>query len=263
MRRKLVVLAALIDLLALGGGYGRGTSATDMRTRARTPVIVELYTSEGCSDCPPADAVLSELAQKQPVPGAEIIPLEWHVDYWNSALWSDRFSSHAFSARQNDYADSFHNATVYTPQMIVDGRTEFVGGDEGRAVQAIAHAARAPKADVEISLSGAGDSRRLQIRVDHLPSVSRGDTAQVILAVTEDGLTSRVRGGENNGHFLRHSAVVRQIGLVGTTQSGMVFNAAPELRLGRDWNPAHLRAVVFVQTVNRRQVLGAAALGLG
>ena len=94
-----------------------------------TPVVVELFTSEGCSSCPPADRLLAQLDQTQPVPGAQIIALEQHVDYWNDLGWMDPFSSVLFSERQQDYINALHASTAYTPEMVVDGAAEFVGGD--------------------------------------------------------------------------------------------------------------------------------------
>src|SRR3954463_5560674 len=126
-----------------------GDAGTDSRAaRVRVPVVVELFTSEGCSSCPPADALLARLDETQPVEGAEVIALAQHVDYWNQLGWSDPFSSHELSERQGEYARAFGRDGVYTPQMVVDGRAEFPGGNSGRAFDAIAEAAREQKAEV-------------------------------------------------------------------------------------------------------------------
>ena len=116
----------------------------------KTPVLVELFTSEGCSSCPPADDVLARLEQDQPFPNVEIIALGQHVDYWNYLGWSDPFSAPAFSQRQGDYARAFARDGVYTPQMVVDGRAEFPGGNGAKARGAIIDAAKSPKAIVKV-----------------------------------------------------------------------------------------------------------------
>src|ERR1044071_3136232 len=115
-----------------------------------TPVLVELFTSEGCSSCPPADEVLSKLDKTQLIQGVEVIALGEHVDYWNKLGWLDPYSSAEFSTRQNNYADAFGRDSVYTPQMIVDGQDEFVGANWNKAREAIMKAARLPKAKIEI-----------------------------------------------------------------------------------------------------------------
>src|ERR1700691_930686 len=106
------------------------------------PVIVELFTSEGCSSCPAADRLLSRLEQTQPVPGVQVVAIEEHVDYWNQLGWTDPFSSPQYRARQNDYAVAFHASNIYTPQMVVNGQSAFFGSDMNRAYQEIGAAAQ-------------------------------------------------------------------------------------------------------------------------
>src|SRR5271163_3702639 len=157
MPRVRFVFAGIAAMLLLGifllprvqatGGTGR--PAID--SAQRTPVLVELFTSEGCSDCPPADALLQRLDRSQPVSGAELIVLSEHVDYWNNIGWKDPYSSHEYSERQGAYAGKFGLGSVYTPQMVVDGRFQFVGSDERRAIEAIKNATKEKKISVNIS----------------------------------------------------------------------------------------------------------------
>ena len=235
----------------------------------RAPVLVELFTSEGCSSCPPADDLLIQLDRTQPIPGAEVIVLSQHVDYWNRLGWADPYSSAEFSARQGDYSTAFGHDGVYTPQMIVDGQAEFVGSNRERASEAIKSAARAPKALVALSQSDATGNANantipLQVRVEKLPPVSADDTAEVLLAVTESDLRSNVSRGENSGRRLTHTAVVRQLSVIGTAAAGNseAFTASPVVTLSGEWKRANLRAVVFVQERQSRKVLGAAAMSL-
>ena len=256
MKPILIILPAAVALGIAALTLRPEARAAPISGTGRAPVIVELFTSEGCSSCPPADALLSHLEKTQPIPGAEVIALGEHVDYWNHGGWADRFSSRQFSARQSDYSTAFRKDSVYTPQMIVDGRTEFVGSDEDAARAAIAQAARLPKA--QVSITQAGDT--LSIRVDHLPVSAKNDPAEVVLAITEDGLSSYVRGGENTGRRLAHSAVVRQLTMLGRV-SGGVFTAAPSVKAfsGRR---GMLNAVAFVQERGSRRIVGAGEVPL-
>jgi hypothetical protein len=233
-----------------------------------TPVVVELFTSEGCSSCPPADEVLSKLDKTQPIQGVEVIALGEHVNYWNKLGWIDPYSSAEFSSRQSRYADAFGHESVYTPQMIVDGRDEFAGGNANKALDAIIRAARSPKAKVEVlAASGSNGTNdkdlKLSVHISDIPQVTAGDGADVLLAITENNLRSEVSRGENTGRYLRHSAVVRSLSVLGNiSASQLSFEAQPGVNLAAGWQRDNLRAVVFVQERGTRRVLGAGALGL-
>ena len=232
----------------------------------RAPVIVELFTSEGCSSCPPADAVLSQLERTQPVEGAEVITMSQHVDYWNYIGWADPFSSPAFSARQESYAGAFGADRIYTPQMIVDGQAEFVGSSAAKAREAIARAARAPKAEVTLARTGAAENDRsinLHVSISNLPPISAGDVAEVLLAITENNVSSNVSRGENSGRKLSHASVVRELRRLGNVEpAAKSFNAETSVTLVDGWKRDDLRAIVFVQERAHRQIVGAASLRL-
>lgn len=262
-----VVLAVLLARKMASPSVTEAEGAQPDTGGARVPVLVELFTSEGCSSCPPADALLTRLDQSQTVPGVEVIALSEHVDYWNRLGWADPFSSAEFSRRQNDYASVFGSDEIYTPQMVVDGRVQFVGSNASRAHDAISNAARAPKADIAISLAKtSGDSSgevALEIRVASLPSVSAGERADVLLAITESGLRSSVARGENAGRKLTHTAVVRKLAVLDAVDpSHGLFNSKATARMEKGWDRSNLKAVVFVQERATRRVLGAAAVSL-
>jgi hypothetical protein len=222
---------------------------------ARKAVVVELFTSEGCSSCPPADALLIKLREQHSDDGVEIIPLGFHVDYWNRLGWRDRFSSAEYSQRQEDYATRMKLDGPYTPQMIVDGDTEFVGNNTGRAHDAIVQAAgRSPGAQLEVTRSS-GD--KLHVKVSSASTAS----ADILLAITEDNLSSSVKSGENSGHVLRHAAVVRIFRKIGQTSAGG-FDSDVALNPGKDWKRKDLRAIVFVQEKPVGKILAATETSL-
>ena len=238
---------------AVGGG----------QQRAR-PVVVELFTSEGCSSCPPADQLLALLQREQPVPGAQIIALGEHVDYWDRLGWKDTYSSPQFSRRQQEFAQVLGSNSVYTPQMVVDGMTGFVGSDKKKALQAIAQAARSAKVRVQVELSKPDESQtgaiRLLVRVGDLHVLETSHkTLQVLLAVTEENLYSNVSKGENAGRRINHAVVVRSLEVIGTIQEwqGEDFTTQPVLSLENSWKKDHLAVVVLVQDKDNRRILGA------
>jgi hypothetical protein len=210
-----------------------------------------LFTSEGCSSCPPADIVLSRLERDG------VIVLGEHVDYWDGQGWQDRFSSPLFTSRQQDYGNAMHTGNVYTPQMVVDGQKEVLGTDV-RAVQlAIVDAARRPRAPVGLRMAG---EQVIEIQVGKLPYGSH--KADVLLAVTETGLESSVSAGENNGRSLRHAAVVRTMSRIAEVdpQKPGEYVAQARLNLKPEWVRANLKLVLLVQDRENRHILGAASL---
>jgi hypothetical protein len=225
------------------------------------PILVELFTSEGCSSCPPADKLLAQIDARQPVNGAEAIILEEHVDYWDDQGWRDPFASKAATQRQEDYAKTLH-AEVYTPQMIVDGRVEILGSDERAAQRAIQIAVGAPKTELDLSWVGAtatmGGPKLLRVRVRKLSgaSASDGQNAEVFLAITENHLHSDVRRGENAGHGLQHEGVVRKLTSLGRASGSgdFSFDAQSAVKLSSDWIPENIRVVVFVQDIRTRRI---------
>jgi hypothetical protein len=222
-------------------------------TAEKTPVLIELFTSEGCSSCPPAERALAFLQSEQPVANAEIIALALHVDYWNRLGWTDEFASPLFSQRQELYARRFRLGSIYTPQMVVDGNAEFNGSNTGRATKAIMEAAREKKAKIELELSG---EDKLNVKISDLPAATA--TATVFLAIAENGLASNVKAGENSGQILQHTAVVRELKSIGAVDAQKnSFAAEAVLNLQPHWKKENLKTVVFVQENQTRKIVGA------
>ena len=168
---------------------------------APVPVVVELFTSEGCSSCPPADRLLQEFDRSQPVPGADLIVMSEHVDYWNQLGWQDPFSSAFYSDRQRAYASRLHG-DVYTPEMVIDGARGFVGSDAREASSAIREAMKHPK--VALDIRTVRENGKLNVSLD-VPEDLKGP---VYIALAYDAAQSKVSAGENSGRALTHVAVV-------------------------------------------------------
>jgi hypothetical protein len=249
--RVVVVLLAVAPLIL-------STPVNRLHASSATPVVVELFTSEGCSDCPPADTLLEKMIATPPVPGVDIIGLGQHVDYWDRLGWKDRFSSAALTNRQQNYQTRFRTESIYTPQMVVDGRAEFVGSDAVAARNAIQKAATAAHGHVSIDVRGA----TVHVTTSDLPPVARGDRADIVLMVTERGLTTDVKRGENHGRVLAHAPVVRFLATIGEIADGASGGTATatDVALQPDWRVDRLSAVAFVQERRGRGILAAASV---
>jgi hypothetical protein len=243
-------------------GFAREANAQNSGEGGRRAVVVELFTSEGCSSCPPADALLRKL-QEQPIAGAEIIALEEHVDYWNHDGWVDPYSSPDWTERQQTYV-TLAKRDAYTPELVVDGRSQFVGNQGRQAQVEIEKAAHREKTEVAITAAtpDAKGSPRFHVSVGKLEGNTRGDVAEVWLAVTEDGLRSSVSRGENAGHVLQHVATLRSLRKIGVADGSGVsaFNGDPIVKFDSHWNAENLHVAVFVQRKKSREIMGAAAV---
>jgi hypothetical protein len=263
-----VVALSAFCLFALGSTLHRPAKPaqpliTEKSMSTGVPVIVELFTSEGCSSCPPADTLLAKLEERQPVANAQIIALEEHVDYWNNLGWMDPFSAKDWTARQEEYAGALGNGNVYTPQMVINGQTELVGSREQQARRAIETAAAGMRADVSLTarLPEQKGPAEFAVSIGRLAGNKGGDAPEVWLAITEAGLHSNVTRGENAGEDLHHASVVRVLRKMGVADPGKEISFSSALRLSLDpaWNLRNLHAVAFVQDQRSRQILGAAA----
>ncbi len=241
------------------------SAARSAPDRAPGFAVVELFTSEGCSSCPPADALLGRLVSEARDKGLPVYCLAFHVDYWDRLGWKDPFSAAAFSQRQEAYAQAAGSSRIYTPQMIVNGRDEFVGSDGPHAEHAIASAlARAATANVELQASesdaatpgAAGVASPRTVKIAY--SVT-GATKDMVLdvAAVEAGLVSHVARGENSGRMLRHENVVRAFVMVPLKNAGA---GTVVLRLPADTAPQHTSIVAYVQDRFTLAIRGAAAV---
>jgi len=254
-----IVLVALLGALgapALSGSAEKVASNLDPAAAGRVPVVVELFTSEGCSSCPPADAVLGRLEREQSVPGVKIIALGEHVDYWNYLGWPDRFSAPIFSKRQTQYHERvFPRGVVYTPQVVVDGVAEALGSDPSAVRAAILEAATHVKLPMRVHAASAAGNVTVTVGVDGVAERK----AAIVLLLVEDGLTTDVQRGENRGRTLAHDRVARWIDTVAHVDAGSATrDVERSLAVGADWDVGRMRVVALLQDAASLAVLGAA-----
>jgi hypothetical protein len=244
-----------------GGGSAQvenKTPAAESSSPEARPILVELFTSEGCSSCPPADALLQKLDESQPIAGARLIALSEHVDYWDHDGWKDPNSSPAMTERQLAYVHALGLPNAYTPQIIVDGTMEMPAND-GQQIDKVFHQASAeakiPVRIGEVSIEG-GSQNILRARIE-VDGNSGPRNAEVYVAVALDRVESQVLRGENGGRHLIHVAVAQQITKVGKLAKGRSFDETVQLKLKPGTDPKNVRVVAFVQEPGPGRVLGA------
>jgi hypothetical protein len=218
--------------------------------------VVELFTSEGCSSCPPADALLRQIHGKQTSAGQLIIGISEHVTYWNSLGWRDAYSAEVFTDRQNTYASRFSTEGPYTPQIVLNGREQFLGSNGAALEQALQRDTQRKHIDLQI-LSTALEGNKLNLRF-----AVKGNTSgslDIIAVLTDDTDRSNVLRGENSGKSLEHVSVARLLAKVATsaedTEESAYLSIPEGLHIKAD-SGHHL--VLFAQERHQGAILGAA-----
>jgi hypothetical protein len=262
LSRPLFSISATLAILMSFISLPLASAADVARSDGGVPVLLELFTSEGCSSCPPADALLGKLDASQGVAGVQPIVLSEHVDYWNHDGWKDAYSSSFFTERQGAYVHRLGLNDAYTPQMVVDGVAQ-VNGSDGRAIATALETARGRmKIPVRIISVVAADAKSLRVHlsVDALPAELKARKADVFLAVALNSAQSHVSAGENKGRDIRHVAVAESIDKVGTVEKGKNFDREVAVKVKAGADPANLRVIAFVQEADAGEVVGAALM---
>jgi hypothetical protein len=256
-RRALTRRLALGAALALATLAARGSPTSSSEPGAGHVVLVELFTSQGCSSCPPADRLLASLGAED---AGRVVPLAFHVDFWNSLGWTDPFSSREWTQRQIAYEKALGLNQPYTPQAVVDGSTEVLGSDAAQLRAAIRSAAERPAAT--IALTAAASPSKVDVAVDvERPDALREEKLDLWVAVFETGLSTPVGRGENGGHTLQNDYVVRALERAGRLPKGgdAASHHTASLRLSKGWNSARLGVAAFLQDPGSLAVHGSAA----
>jgi hypothetical protein len=240
MRSRILPLAAVVAFAVAPTGVAAGDAKT----------VVELFTSQGCSSCPPADAYLGELAGRD-----DLIALSFHVDYWNYIGWNDPFSSRQWSIRQRAYGDTLKRRYVYTPQMVVDGAAESVGSERERVEALIADALGRRKIEVEIS-HPTRDNIRVRVPAD---SGYSGPAATVWLAFYDHTRDTAIAAGENNGVTLTNTNIVRSMARIGDWRGSAMEWTLPVEAVGGQGRDG---CAIIVQTGGNGRIIGAVAMTL-
>ena len=247
--RRALQAATGIALIGLAGRVMfAGTPPVHAQSKMRVPVLTELFTSEGCNSCPPADALLASLSEEQPIEGALVVALSEHVTYWDHQGWKDPFGSQQFTIRQQQYGQRLNLDSIYTPQLIIDGRQEFVGSDRRAIERALTNAAQQTKPGLEIAVNQTRTTLNL---LASGPGRAAQADAELWFVVAEDHLVVDVKRGENANKTLKHSGVVRVLKSAGDAARASSITIPIEPA----WKKDNLHIIAFVQSRKDRRIL--------
>ncbi len=256
-RGPATVLSVLVSATSAWGSSkagGAGAPATG------SPVVLELFTSQGCSSCPPAERVLSRLGHDESL-SLSVVPLAFHVDYWNEGGWVDPFSAREWTTRQERYRAAFGIGGAYTPQLVVNGWTQFNGGDGQRAREAIAvDLATRPPGVVRLTTRREADAVIVGVSAELDKEIPGGRLA-LLVALFENGAVTAVAGGENGGRRLENDFIVRRLETAFSLDPKVGARRERELtfKLDRGWNAQKLGVAAFLQDPSSMRIYGAAA----
>ena len=250
--RVIWLLAAATILLGPTSAAADAPRSASLSDRA---VVVELFTAQGCSFCPAAERLLTQLESEA---AGRVVALEFHIDSWNSLGWTDPFSRAEWTRRQEAYARA-RSAKIYTPQAFVDGSAELEGNNEQALRAAITAAAAAPAPRISLVLEPAGDKIRARVEVTR-PEALQSRTLDLMLAVYENGLVTEVRRGENGGRTLNNNFVVRSLRRGARLTPGEPRQSHSEiLSLAKGWKRSAAGVVAFLQDPKSLEIHGAVA----
>jgi hypothetical protein len=255
MSRKLVLLACLAATLPARSGSPEEPPAA--APADGHPVVIELFTSQGCASCPPVDRLLTALGEQN---AGRVVPLAFHVDLWDYIGWTDPFSKRAWTERQAAYGRQLRLPQVYTPQLIVDGGATIVGSDPNRLLAAIESAARRPAAKISLELEPSASRVLVRARVD-VPEALRGRKLDLMIALYETGLVTPVGRGENGGRTLRNDYVVRRLERAGriSARDPAETSHSDEIALDGKWDRSRMGVAGFLQDPRSLEIHGASA----
>lgn len=260
MNGKFLLAKSAVTLVLCTGIFAQTAGNQANPSSAKPGILVELFTSEGCSSCPPADALLRQLDAQSNKAATEIVVLSEHVDYWDGQGWHDRFSSHDYTERQEEYARRLHVDEPFTPQMVVDGTSQFTGNDVGHLQSALRDAASRAKTTVRVDAREVNPTEILvSLEAGQLPTGSKH--ADLFVALADNHDQTQVGGGENSGKSLQHVAVLRSLQKIGKVGPEGLQKEV-KLRLPKG-DPGNLRLIAFVQESDNGPVLGATVKLLG
>ena len=251
--------ARIVLLFCCTALTGSASPSDESASEVRRTIVVELFTSQGCSSCPPADRLLSRLGAE-----FEVIPLSFHVDYWNRLGWSDPFSSPDWSRRQSQYARVFGTGRVYTPMMVVDGKLDLVGSNETRVRDAIAERRQfAYQADVTVDAALRDEAIVAHVEIRQRKKLPRD--LGVVFLTYEKGLVTHVESGENARRTLRNDFVVRTSAskpLTDPVHQSAALAFTEILPIDPAWNRSQLGVAVLLQSPSSQRIYGADAADL-
>jgi hypothetical protein len=251
----LLVLRAPRTLGARGFQAESKSASVSATAPTPHPVLVELFTSEGCSSCPPADALIERMDKSQPITGAQLIVLSEHVDYWDHDGWKDPNSSALLTERQRSYEAPLGQTTAYTPQIVVNGSREIHPNDPQQTFNLLQQAAADLKVPLRITALKI-DSANLHAHIE-ADTNDTNRSADIFFAVALDHVESQVLHGENGGHRLTHVAVVQELRKIGKLSKGKAFAQDVDLKLKPDTDPRNIRVIAFAQEPGPGKLLGA------
>jgi hypothetical protein len=248
----LIAGAVIFSAFMLSSFINKAHNISNLKAAGKGFAVIELFTSEGCSSCPPADAVVAKIEKEST--DKPIYILAFHVDYWNRLGWKDVFSNAAYSQRQNQYAHWLNLSSVYTPQIVVNGRMEFVGSEEGTLRNAIT-ANLAKDAVAEISSI---NIKINQNKVD-LEYQTQGQTSNTVLllAVVQKNAQTKVERGENAGHTLSHVQIVRELESVPLKSD----KGSTSIGLPKGFDAHGSEIIAFLQNTSNGEIIGATKAG--